>query len=486
MLARRQFLAGVVGATAVLGFNPITRRWVSVAHASSPFEAVPHLDGVLLFDAASRAADAVDVGNIVHETPVAVLRPGSVADIQKMVLFSRRFGIHVAARGQGHTTFGQAQVQGGLVIEMSTLSTIHSITPTAADVDAGVLWRTILDQSVPMGLAPPALTGFTGLSVAGTLSVGGISTSYFEGAQIDRVQELEVVTGAGDVLRCSARENSDLFDVVRGGLGQCAIITRAVIDMIPAPPLVRVFSLTYSDNATFFKDLEKLLAREELRDLLNMWVPNGSGGFLYSLTAAAYFDPASPPDNAHLLRALSLDPGTVPFVDVPYLPYITNVDSAIEALIAAGLWTNTIHPWFDVFLPANAIEQYVGEVLPTLTSADVGPTGFFLMIPHKRVRPSSAFLQLPATETVYLFDLLTANAAPGPDPAFITQMLDRNRRLFEKARDMGGLRYPIGSIPFDHQDWLRQYGGRFGEFLRFKDKFDPDRILTPGPGIFRE
>lgn len=486
MLARRQFLAGVVGATAVLGFNPVTRRWVSVAHASSPFEAVPHLDGDLLFDAASRAADSSDAGNIVHETPVAVLRPGSVADIQKMILFSRRFGIHVAARGQGHTTFGQGLVRGGVVIETATLSTIHSITPAAADVDAGVLWRTILNQSVPMGLAPPALTGFTGLSIAGTLSVGGISSSYAEGAQVDRVQEIEVVTGAGDVLRCSRRQNRDLFDVVRGGLGQCGIITRAVIDMIPAPQLVRAFSLTYSDNAVFFKDLETLVEREELRDLLVMWVPNGSGGFLYALTAGAYFNPPDTPDNAHLLRDLSVDASAVPFADVPYFPYITNVDNAIDGLIAAGLWTNTIHPWFDVFMPSNTVERYVAEVLPTLTSADVGPTGFFLMIPHKRTRPSSAFLQLPPTETVYLFDILTANAAPGPDPAFVAQMLDRNRRLFEKARDMGGVRYPIGSIPFDHPDWVRQYGGHFEEFERLKDKFDPDRILTPGPGIFRE
>ena len=66
------------------------------------------------------------------------------------------------------------------------------------------------------------------------------------------------------------------------------------------------------------------------------------------------------------------------------------------------------------------------------------------------------------------------------------KMLARNRRLFDKARDVGGTRYPIGSVTFSHADWVRQYGDRFAEFRRLKDKFDPDRILTPGPGIFRE
>jgi cytokinin dehydrogenase len=486
MLARRQFLAGVVGATAALGFNPITRRWVSVAHASSPFEDLPHLDGVLLFDTASRAADAVDVGNIVHETPLAVLRPGSVDDIQKMIRFSRRLGIPVAARGQGHTTFGQAQVLNGLVIEMSSLSTIHSITSTEADVDAGVLWKTLLMQSVPMGFTPPALTGFTGLSIGGTLSVGGISSSYFQGAQVDRVQELEVVTGAGDLLTCSRHEHRELFDAVRGGLGQCAIITRAVVDLVPALPFVRIFQPTYTDNGVFFDDLKTLVRREELRDLFTLWQPNPSGGFIYGLNAVAYFDPSNPPDNAHLLRGLSIDPSTTPFVDVPYIPYVTNVDNGIAQLIAAGLWTDVIHPWFDAFLPADAVERYVGDVIPTLTPADVGAGGFLLLFPHKKLGPETAFLQLPEGETVYLFDILTANAAPGPDPAFTATMLARNRRLFDKARNVGGTRYPIGSINFDHEDWVRQYGGRFEEFRRLKDKFDPDRILTPGPGIFRE
>ena len=81
---------------------------------------MPPLDGELVTDPTSLAGAAHDVGDIVHDTPVAVLRPGSVEDIQAMIRFCRRFCIKAAARGQGHTTFGQAQVEGGLVIEMAT------------------------------------------------------------------------------------------------------------------------------------------------------------------------------------------------------------------------------------------------------------------------------------------------------------------------------------------------------------------------------
>jgi FAD/FMN-containing dehydrogenase len=35
-----------------------------------------------------------------------------------------------------------------------------------------------------------------------------------------------------------------------------------------------------------------------------------------------------------------------------------------------------------------------------------------------------------------------------------------------------------------HLDWARQYGDVFPLLLDAKLQFDPDRILTPGPGIF--
>jgi cytokinin dehydrogenase len=485
MVTRRHFLAGLAAVT-VVGFNPSSRTWVSVAEASSsPFDHVPLLDGVLVTDPTSLAADAVDIGNIVHNTPVAVLRPGSVEDVAKMIRFCRRLGIKVGARGQGHTTFGQSQVLGGLVIEMSSLNTIHSFGPTTADLDAGVLWKDLLLTAVPQGLTPPALTGFTGLTIAGTLSVGGISATFHEGAQVDHVREIEVVTGEGEVQRCSSEHHSELFEAALAGLGQCGIITRAVVDLVPALPLVRVFQIVYADHAAFFQDLRTLLNRGELNEAFNVGIPNGAGGFGYQLNATKFFDPASPPDNNHLLRGLTVSPSAAQVVDVPYLNYVLRVDGAIDFFKQIGLWNGVLHPWFDVFLPNETVEQYVGDVTPTLTPDDLGATGFLLLFAKKRSNVRRPFFRLPESDDwVFLFDILTANAAPGPDPAFQARMLARNRRLFEKARRAGGTRYPIGAIEFDRTDWMRQYGEEWPELVRNKRRFDPDGILTPGPGIF--
>ncbi|MGH9901258.1 MAG: FAD-binding protein, partial [Pyrinomonadaceae bacterium] len=451
------------------------------------FEHAPPLDGVLYTDLATRERDATDKGNIIRRTPCAVLRAGSVDDIQKMVRFCRRHHIKVAARGQGHTTHGQG-LTCGLVIENSALNTIHSIGPDGADVDAGVLWKDLIIAAVSQGLTPPVITGYTQLSVGGTLSVGGISPGYGEGAQVDRVRELEVVTGEGRVVRCSERRHRKLFEAVLAGLGQCGVITRAVVDLVPAKQLARTYLLHYTDNAVFFSDLRKLINRGEIEHVFNIWFPQGTG-FGYQINAITFYDPEDPPDDDFLLRGLSLPPAAAVKRDSTYLDYVLNVDVVIDFFIATMRWNELIKPWFDVWLPEEAVEQYVGEVIPTLTPLDMGPTGFILLFPERRSRYTRPMFRVPDAgdgddDWVYLFDILTASAAPGPDPAYVEQMLARNRRLFERARALGGTRYPIGSVEFSRRDWVRQYGDFWPELVRRKRRFDPDNILTPGPGIF--
>lgn len=401
-----------------------------------------------------------------------------------MVRFARRFGISVAARGQGHTTFGQAQAKGGLVINMGSLNTIHSIDADSAYVDGGVTWKSLVSETVQHGLTPPGLTGYTNLSIAGTLSVGGVTPfANGGGAQVDNVRELEVVTSSGALVTCSETRNRHLFEAVLAGLGQCGIIARVVVDLVPAPSLSRTYLLNYSDNATFFADLRTLLEREELDGVYNVWVPNGTGGYTYQLNAVKHYEAGSTPNDSELLRGLSSDSTVV--IDASYLETMLRVDGQIDYLQSLGLFDTMKHPWFDVFLPDETVEQYVGEVLPALSPEDVGPFGFMLLLVLKRSELRRPLLSVPKdTEWVYLFDILTSSATPTPDADYDARMLARNRTLFEKARDMGGTRYPIGTLEFSNRDWRQHYGPNYRDFAKVKRRVDPRGIFTPGPGIF--
>jgi cytokinin dehydrogenase len=486
-LPRRHFLAAL-SAVGVFGFDPVARSWSSSVSAAT--DGVPQLDGELVVDPGSLEAVSSDVGNIVRHVPVAVLRPGSAEDVSLMVRFCRRHGIQVAARGQGHTNFGQSLVGGGLIVETRTLADIFEIGADFANVGAGLLWNELLAAATAVGLTPPVFTGYTALSIGGTLSVGGIPASYRRGVQVEHVRSLEVVTGEGEIVCCSEHEHRDLFEAVLAGLGQCGIITRAVLVLEPAAQSARQYFLQYTDGAAFFRDLRLLMARAEFDDLYNIWLPNGSGGWVYQLNAVKRFDADAPPNDAQLLRELSFDATVVPApfttTTSSYVDYILRVDVVIELFRQAGLWDGVLHPWFDVILPDAAVENYVGEVVPSLSPEDVGPAGFLLLFPIRRSELTRPLFRVPEgdDEWVWLFDILTGAPAPGPDLAFQERMLARNRTLFDKARQLGATRYPIGALHFDSADWVLQYGSEWPAFRRAKQRFDPSKILTPGPGIF--
>ncbi|MDQ3829783.1 MAG: FAD-binding protein [Candidatus Tectomicrobia bacterium] len=477
---RRHFLAGVAAGTAVLAFDPWHQSWLTAAHADHPGGIpIPGLDGELVVDPESLAEAADDFGHIIHRTPVAVLRPGSIDDIRQLVQFANRHHIQVAMRGQGHSTFGQAQTEAGVVIDSRTLHTVHGIGPQGAVVDAGVRWLDLLTATVAQGYTPPVLTDYLELSVGGVLQVGGIGGhSHHVGFAVDNVRELQVVTGEGHVVTCSSSDKADLFNAVLGGLGQFGLIVRAHLPLASAPTHARVFQLFYTDITQYVADQNVAVMDERFSYLEGQVVPSPSGGWMFMLEAASYYTPPLEPDNTTPLGGLRPDAGTM-IQELTYFDWQNRLEPVVTALRQSGVWSFP-HPWFNVFLPGSQAVTYVSDVLATLTEADTG-NGPILCYPFRRSKLHRPFVVTPQEEILYLFSLL--RTAP-PDTQTVDAMVAANRTLFEQARDLGGTHYPIGSIPFSQADWIQHFGANWQRFLRQKARYDPRQVLTPGQGIF--
>jgi FAD/FMN-containing dehydrogenase len=404
-----------------------------------------------------------------------------VEDIARMVRFAREQGLRIAMRGQGHATFGQAQVQAGIVVDSSALATIHSIGSDRAVVDAGVQWADLVRSAFALGLTPPVLTDYLELSVGGTLSLGGIggTASHF-GPQVENVFELEVVTGRGEIRCCSRDNDRDLFDAALAGLGQCALIVRATVRLVPAETNATVFDLFYADIATYVRDQRMLLADGRLDYLEGQVVADPSGtGSQYMIEAATFFTPPESPDVTALLAGLSDQAGARQTTTESYLDFAFRIEPTVALLKTLGLWT-TPHPWFAVFVPDSTVEQYVGGIVATLTEADTGG-GPILFYPFRRSLIRTPLLRVPA-EDFFTFNLL--RFPPTDDPATIDAMVADNRRLYDGAVRAGGTLYPLGSVPLSPADWVVQYGPVFSFLAEAKQRFDPDDVLTPGEGIF--
>ncbi len=133
------------------------------AAAASHLDRIPELDGTLHFDHATRVQYSADYGNIIHEMPAAVAKPGSVRDLSRMVRFAGDRRLRIAARGQGHLPFGQAQVRSGIVIDMRTLNDIDGVHGEEIHVDAGCTWTAVANTALERGMTPPVLTDYLGL-----------------------------------------------------------------------------------------------------------------------------------------------------------------------------------------------------------------------------------------------------------------------------------------------------------------------------------
>lgn len=485
-ISRRTFLRGTLaGAVVVAGFNTRLRSWVSAAELAkwpaALAEDFPVFDGVLLLDGASRTAAADDFGHLVHRQPIAVLRPASVSDVVKLVQFARRNQIQVAARGQAHSTQGQAQVEAGVVVDMSTLAAVHEINPADALVDGGTRWLDLLAQTVPQGLTPPTLVDFLELTVGGTISLGGIGSQAFRhGPQVDNVLELEVVTGNGELVTCSATQNTELFNSARSGLGQFGLIVRVRVRLIAAPPNARLYHAFYSSLPVFLTDLETLIDDGRFDTVQGFAVPDGAGGWLFQLETTKYFSPGQEPNDAALLSGLDFNHGTQTAQDMTYFDYLNRLAPLVEFLRQIGVWALP-HPWVNLFIPAANAQTLIGETLANLTVDDVGQ-GPILIYPFNRDVFRTRFLRVPNSRHFFVFALLR-NAIP-PTPARAAELIADNRALFERATALGGKRYPFDSVPMTKHDWQKHYQPLWGAFVSAKRHFDPDEILTPGQGIF--
>ncbi|WP_285108670.1 FAD-binding protein [Promicromonospora sp. MEB111] len=468
-LDRRTFLAGA----AVVAFDPADSRWLSSLPENSTAIQLPHLDGELVTDEDALTEAATDYGHLKNHRPRAVLRPGSVDDVVTLVRFANEHGLVVAVRGQGHSTFGQAQADCGVVIDSRTLAAIHEITPDRAVVDAGVQWLDLVRATLAVGVAPPVSTDYLGLSVGGTLCVGGIGgASQQFGMLVDNTVELQVVTGEGHLVTCSAEQEPELFEAVLGGLGQFAVIVRATVRLETAPAMARVYTLTYPRITDLTAAQRTALADGRFDYLEGQLVPTDDDGFAFVLEGGAWYT-TEPPDDAALLAGI--EPPGVDLVDVPYFEWLNRLYETVEQIEALRL----PGPWLNAFLPDAATDEIVTELLTTLTPADAGGA---LLYPARRSLITRPQVRVPDGEVFFLLALL--RAVSPPDDAEAERLIADNDALYARVLAAGGTQYPVNALRLTPADWRTHYGDRWPTVLHAKDRYDPRGVLTPGQGIF--
>ena len=471
---RRTFLGASLGATATIA--SCANGLMTSAQAEPA--AAPDLNS----DPAVRGAAAHDFGGMIHKQPRAVFKPASSADIAQLMQWAGDRRLKVAARGQGHSIYGRAFAEDGVVIDMAAISKIHHIYPDRIIVDAGATWKAVLDATLAQGLTPPVLTNYLGLSVGGTLAVGGIGAmSSRHGMQTDHLIELDVVTGDGRELTCSAASNPELFNAVRGGLGQFGVVTRATLDLVRAPERVRRYQLFYRDLAALTADQRRALDEQRFDQLQGAIIPGGNGDWQYQLEGAVFYGGEAAPDDKSALAALSDDRKLAIMTDLSYRDDALAFARFEQLLRSKGQWTNP-QPWLLTFLRGSNAEQMAREIIDGISAAYIGPFGRITYYPLRTNAFRTPLVRLPDEGIVFPFNFIRIPASN--DPLATGAMVAQNRSLYERIRKAGGELYPVSAFSMSPADWQDHFGPRWPQLGEAKRHYDPANLLTPGYNVF--
>lgn len=432
-------------------------------------------DGRFSVEDQDRDEIAADFGHVVRHRPAAVLRASSTDDVATLLRAAAADRIPVTARGMGHSTDGQAQVRDGIVVDMRDMAQIGPVEDDRVTVGAGASWRSVVSAAARHGRTPPVLTDYLGLSVGGTVSVGGIGgTSHRHGLQTDNVTELQVVTCDGVVHTCSPEREPGLFDAVRCGLGQHGIITAATLRLVPAPTRVRRCQLVYADTATLLAD-QRMLLRSGRFEYLEGEILPAEDGWRHVLDVAA-FD--SRHEDTELLAGLRHDVESAQIEDVDHVEFADRLAVGEAFLRSIGEWQRP-HPWWNGFLPDSATDVFLDRLIAGLTVEDVGGSGLVLCYPMWTDAVRTPLARLPDEPVAFLVGLLRSSVDTPAAARAAAGNVERNRA----ARSVGGVAYPVSTVGYRHEDWVLHFGPSWPMFAAAKQRFDPSGILCPGQRV---
>ena len=177
--------------------------------------------------------------------PVAAAAPKCKDDIFKIMRFAKDEGIPILTRGGGSSVTGASVSKGGIVIDMSQMSSIISIDTDnrTITVQSGARMETIEkalnEKGYTLGQFPQSFELATIGGYISTMGTGHFSSLY--GGIEESVLRLEVMLPSGELIKTRTYDiprssaSPDLSKLFIGAEGAFGIITEAELKIYPIP-----------------------------------------------------------------------------------------------------------------------------------------------------------------------------------------------------------------------------------------------------------
>ncbi|MBO7292862.1 MAG: FAD-binding oxidoreductase [Clostridia bacterium] len=223
---------------------------------------------VLVGDAISPDYAHDELGGI-ERMPDALVRVTSTGQISEIMKLAYGRSIPVTVRGSGTGLVGSAvPIEGGILLETTKMNKILALNrdTLTVTVQPGVLLMELAAFAEENDFMYPPDPGEKSATIGGNISTnaGGMRAVKY-GVTRDYVRSLTVVMPNGEILKLGATvaKNSSgysLKDLVIGSEGTLAIITEAVLKLIPLPKCSVSLLVPFPDMKSAIEAVPKIFA----------------------------------------------------------------------------------------------------------------------------------------------------------------------------------------------------------------------------------
>ena len=177
--------------------------------------------------------DTANWSRNVQWQPVEVVRPAHLDDLRHTLARARSMGRSVRPAGSRHS-FTPLCVTDGISLDLGGLSGIRSVDGDVVTVGAGTPLHELNLLLDGAGRALANLGDIDRQTISGAISTGTHGTGAGFGGLAAQVESLTLVTASGDLVRCSAKNDPDLFRAALVGLGAFGVVTEIGLRTVPA------------------------------------------------------------------------------------------------------------------------------------------------------------------------------------------------------------------------------------------------------------
>ncbi|KFF59806.1 FAD-linked oxidase [Cryobacterium sp. MLB-32] len=161
-------------------------------------------------------------------------------------------------------TRAKAQTAG---LETSGLTGVIAVDVNTKTADVGGMctYQDLVAATLPHGLAPLVVPQLKTITLGGAVTGLGIeSTSFRNGLPHESVLEMDILTGAGDVVTVSPTEHDDLYRAFPNSYGTLGYAVRLRIELEPVEPFVALRHLRFHSLTDLVAAMDRIVETREV------------------------------------------------------------------------------------------------------------------------------------------------------------------------------------------------------------------------------